>query len=50
MEEAPVVQVARLAEEDAPDAVSRALDGWHGTIVEASRRPVRRAREILMES
>ena len=50
MEQALVVQVARLPEEDATDAVPRALDGCHATILTGSRRPVRAAAAILMES
>jgi hypothetical protein len=50
MEEPAVVQVARLAEEDAAYPMPGALDGWHAPILAARRPPVRAAVEILMES
>jgi hypothetical protein len=50
MEQPPVVQVARLTEQDAAYPVPRALDGWHATILEGFRRPVRAVPAILMES
>jgi hypothetical protein len=50
MEQPPVVQVARLAEQHTAHPVPRALNGWHAPILADRRPPVRAAAEILMES